>query len=320
MRKVLTTVLAICAILAITSGALAAKHASSAQGRSARLARVVAHLRRQLHTVTLARNTWKSSAAATTAALQSSQEQLGTADQQIASLQGQIGNLQIQVGSLQDEAASLQEQGASLQGQVTSLQGQLASSAPPPPSAAAIKQVQDEVAWAQAGSDPRPTGELDALSAMNYVVGHVSTAEYGYLEITGGTLPDPTTDSILGSHAGICGQATIAFAGIMSQLGLQVRSAQFYFDAPGSVPDSHIAVEVYYAGGWHFYDPTFGVYWTDVNGGAMSITDVRVAGGTEHKDTASFTNVVEDPWFNGDDTAFLTDPSTDVVIGADPLQ
>lgn len=317
MRRGLTTVLSIAAVLAITSGAIGAVHHRGSPAQVARLTKQVSHLQAQLRGMKRARDTATASLVATAASLQSSQEQLGAADQQIAIQQGQMDNLQIQIGTLQHIVGDLQDQVTSLHGQVTSLQTQLDDI--PAPSAVAVQQVQHEVAWAQSDNDPRSAGELTALSAMNYVAGHVSTAEYGYLEITGGTLPKANADSILGAQAGICGHASVAFATIMSELGYPVRSAQFYFDTPAGDPDSHIAVEVQYDGAWHFFDPTFGVYWTDTNGDVMSITDVRAGGGTEHKDDAAFTNVIEDPWFNGDDSAFLTDPATDFVIGAEPL-
>ena len=35
-------------------------------------------------------------------------------------------------------------------------------------------------------------------------------------------------------------------------------------------PDGHVAVEVQYDGGWHFFDPTYGQFWTDSSGKVLS--------------------------------------------------
>jgi transglutaminase-like putative cysteine protease len=140
---------------------------------------------------------------------------------------------------------------------------------------------------------------------------------YGYLEAHQLPLPVATPNGVLGVQAGICGDAVIAFAAIMQQLGYQVRSVQFYFDKP--VPDNHIGVEVFYAGGWHYFDPTFGAYWSDSSSAVLSIDAIRAGEGVEHKDSTGFTNVIEDPWFDGDATGFITDPDTTVVVGADNL-
>jgi transglutaminase-like putative cysteine protease len=152
---------------------------------------------------------------------------------------------------------------------------------------------------------------------MDYVVGHVSPTAYGYLEIFGGQLPGPTPDAVLGAQAGLCGDAALAFAAIVKRLGLGARSVQFYYDDSG-VPANHIAVEVSYGGGWHYFDPTYGVFWTDSTGNALSITDVRAGSGTEQKDELAFTNLVDNTFY-GDDTWFVTDPTTVVEIDKQPF-
>lgn len=158
---------------------------------------------------------------------------------------------------------------------------------------------------------------------MDYVVGHVSTGAYGYLEMVydeppgGHDLPpyDEAVNTILASQTGICVHAERAFAAIVRALGFRVRDIGFDFVDPGGAPDSHSAAEVYYDGGWHFFDPTFGQFWTDDGGEVMPIAEVRVAGGTLHRDDAAFTNLIEDQGMPaGGDTWFETDPSTTVVV------
>lgn len=281
-------------LLAAVTAATAA--AARPNPKVVRLTKEVRVLEHRLRNMATARNTLKTS--------------LEQANAQNAGLESQAAGLG---ASLQQRTS---ERDAAL-ARVSSLQAQLA--AIPTPTAVALQQVQREVYWAQAVTDPHSAGALTSLSAMNYVAGHVSTGAYGYLELKGLPLPNSDPDVILGTQAGICGHAVIAFATIMEDLGYSVQSVQFYWTLPDGTPDSHIAVEVFYDGGWHYFDPTFGLYWTDASGNVLSITDERTSVGIEHKDDVAFTNLIEDPWFAGDDTAFETDPATTVDIDADPL-
>jgi hypothetical protein len=314
MRKGLAAVLGLGLVLAVTSGALAAPathhhhHPDRSQARVAKLRKEVHRLQRRLYDMTQARDGLKAALAGTTRSFQTSQEQLGAASQEVASLQQLL-------------AQRTSERDAAL-GEVTALQIQVAQlqAAALRPLEVAEEQVRREVAWgeyeADANGTPYSHGELVALSAMDYVVGHVSTGAYGYLEIYGGSLPDATADAVLDSQAGICGHASLTFAAILEYFGYDVRSVQFYYSTPDGTPDSHIGVGVSYDGAWHYFDPTFGTYWTDAKGNAMSIEEIRNGEGTQHKDDVSFTNVIEDSWFGGDATAFITDPATTVDLDA----
>jgi hypothetical protein len=299
--------LAAAVVAAVAAGGASASGGAQSQARRiAQLSRQVTHLKAQLRTVTHARDQEKT-------ALASSDAQLAAAQQQVTHLNGLAADLEVEVGSLNGQVSALN-------GQVTSLQDEIA--AIPSPLTVAIDQVSHEVAYEEAMAVPYSHGRLVAQAAMDYVVEHVSASAYGYLEVNNLPLPGPTPDSILGTQAGICGHAAIAFASIVKHLGLRARSAQFYYTDPAGpagpgTPDSHIAVEVYYDGGWHFFDPTFGVFWTDpATGDVLSITDARdpTLGGVEHKDDISITNLAED-YFYGDSTAFETDPATTVTIG-----
>lgn len=187
----------------------------------------------------------------------------------------------------------------------------------PTPLAIAIAQVQHEVDYVQGGVG-YSRGQLVSEAALDYVVGHVSDTEYGYLEVFGGAgaLPARDPESALAAQAGFCVHAAVTFTAIVKAFGFQTRNVQFFYDDPGSppVPDSHVAVEVFYDGAWHFFDPTFGQFWADGGDHVLSITDVRAGLGTRQKNLASFTNVFEDAVF-GDDSWFETDPATTVVIG-----
>lgn len=128
----------------------------------------------------------------------------------------------------------------------------------------AVEQIRGEVEYANLvitnqGRTTVPRGQLIAHAAMQYVVGHVSAPAYGYRNVFGGELPQFTAASVLETQAGICGHAALTFAAIVKQFGLPVRSVQLWY--PNG--DGHIAAEVYYDGGWHYFDPTFGAYYRD---------------------------------------------------------
>lgn len=156
--------------------------------------------------------------------------------------------------------------------------------------------------------------QLISLAAMNYVVGHVSAMEYGYLEMTHRAFPEWNAGSILTDQAGICGHAATVYAAILRRFHLRTRSVLFYFKDPNGARDAHTANEVYYARRWHFFDPTYGLYYTDASGNALPITAIRHGRGRLHKDAASLTNIVENAAL-GDDTWFETEASTRVAYG-----
>ena len=219
-------------------------------------------------------------------------------------------------------AAALHEQVVRLQRTLKKARGQLttteAALRTPSPLAVANEQVRREVAYAQGVGYSR--GQLVSEAALDYVAGHVSDAAYGYLELKHEKLPRPTANPTLRAQAGICTGAALTFAAIVHHFGLPVRSVNFYYDdpPPNRTPDGHVAVEVQYDGGWHFFDPTFGQFWTSSSGQVLSIADVRAGKGTEQKNVAAFTNVFEDKVF-GDDAWFITDPTTTIRLRATKL-
>jgi len=184
------------------------------------------------------------------------------------------------------------------------------------PLTVAVQQVRREVAYVRGGVPRYSRSQLISQAAMDYVAGHVSVTAFGYLKWFGKRLPKVAANSALHTQAGICAQAAVSFAAIVHRFGLRVRSVNFNYlnPQPNETPDGHIAVEVLYDGSWHFFDPTYGLFWTDPAGRVLSIGDVRAGLGTLQKNVASFTNVFEDAVL-GDGTWFETDPATGVVLG-----
>lgn len=237
-----------------------------------------------------------------------------------------VPQLRAEVRALRAEVRRIEAERSALRtalARATAEQTRARAGAIPSPLATAVEQVRHEVQWAQGSLTAPLDGQLVAEAAMDYVTGHVSTAAYGYLELVydeapgGPDLPSyrESVNTILASQTGICVQAEHTFAGIVEALGFPVRDVGFDFDDPGGLPDSHAAAEVYYGGAWHFFDPTFGQFWTDAAGDVLSIDAVRAGGGIEHRDDALFTNLTEDvnaP--GGGDTWFEVAPSTVVVV------
>jgi hypothetical protein len=143
---------------------------------------------------------------------------------------------------------------------------------------------------------------------MNYVVGHVLAPEYGYRNAIA-HLPLPNladANSALGLEAGICGDAAFAFKSIVEAFDLPVRSVGFYY-AGGE----HIAAETFYAGNWHYFDPTWGIYFDD---DASSIGEARSEPSPQvHQDETLLWHLIS-PVIS--DASIVLDPATSVVIGA----
>jgi Transglutaminase-like superfamily len=246
------------------------------------------------------------------AELHSTRTTLARATSQLARLQGSgAGTLHQQVSQLERTLSKAKAQLKTAEANSAALAAQL--KAIPTPLGVAVEQVAHEVTWAQKAA-VAPRGRLIAEAAMDYTVGHVSTGAFGYLELAGRRGPGYKPNKILAAQAGICGQASWVFAAIVRRFGLRVRSVTFSYVDPGGSPDGHTAVEVLYGGEWHFFDPTYGQFWTDAKGEVVSVAQIRAGVGTRVKDLASFTNVIEDTWF-ADDTWFITDPATTVRIG-----
>jgi hypothetical protein len=106
-----------------------------------------------------------------------------------------------------------------------------------------------------------------------------------------------------------CGNASFAFAGIAAHFGLPVRSVQFYYGT-----DNHIAVETYYEGSWHYFDPTWGL----IYGNGLSITDARASANPQpHYDSTLLWKLTAPSSLT--DISVLTAASTVVEIDKQPL-
>jgi Transglutaminase-like superfamily len=120
-----------------------------------------------------------------------------------------------------------------------------------------------------------------ALSIMNYVVGHVSAPNYGYLNEIAHNPTAGDVEDILQRQAGICGAAQLTFAAIASQVGLVTRKLYIWYTLPDGTLGGHATNEVYYndghSAGWHWFDATWGIFYRDPSAGqddVLSLTEV----------------------------------------------
>lgn len=87
--------------------------------------------------------------------------------------------------------------------------------------------------------------------------------------------PPNTYLKILEQRRGQCGSSSFVFQGLVKRLDLKTRSVGLF-----CIPrqNGHVAAEVWYAGAWHFFDPSFGVFFSSngkVDGQVASFADVE---------------------------------------------
>lgn len=79
---------------------------------------------------------------------------------------------------------------------------------------------------------------------------------------------------ILESGSQYCGHLSEAMATLLAAGGYQVRIVNLKDEM--NPPGTHVVVEAFYGGGWHLYDPTFGVKFLKRDGSVASHKDVRL--------------------------------------------
>jgi hypothetical protein len=306
MKKIAVVAAAVAALAAASAGTAApTPRQASQRAQIARLTRLNHQLTKRLRNMTILRD--RANAA------------LAGSNDQIHNLASENATLQSQNAALQSSLAQRTSERDAALAKVASLQAALATI--PTPLAVAVEQVRREVAYSENVLGnlgiAYSHGQVVSQAAMDYVVGHVSAAAYGYMEVNGQSLQS-APDAILGAQAGICGHAALTFAAIVQRFGLNVRSVQFYYGPDGTF--NHIADEVSYDGSWHYFDPTYGFYY-EQNGIVLSIADARAAAdpaSLRREDNANFWVTIEDE-ANVDVDTFQTDPSTVVTIDQQPF-
>jgi hypothetical protein len=213
----------------------------------------------------------------------------------------ELAHTQVLLGTATQERNDLKSERDALKYQIDTAPSELAR---------AVDTVQAERSYLEQHIDPSASdGYVISLAAMNYVVGHVLAGVYGYRVFTGLSMPWDA-ERALKMQAGICGTAAFTFAAIVRQFNLPVRSVQFYYGT-----NNHIAVEVFYDGAWHYFDPTWGAVFSDATEPVLSIGQARSGPFQLQRDQTllwgEFTPL--------SDLTVLTAPSTVVEIGKDAL-
>lgn len=293
-------------IAVLASAPAASAGGPTPQERIVRLEHTVTRLRTELH--------------ATRSRLARANQKTATARARAAALQTRLADQTSSFQTTVEQLAATQQQVTTLNNQVSSLQAQLA--AIPTPLALGEQQIERAVQWAEqfAPSSYSP-GYLTALAAMDFVSTHVSSPAAVFappVPLPPGGDDTANANAILTAGVGECSYHVLVFDAIMAHFGYSTHAVSFYYQDPWTqAAGAHSAVEVSYEGGWHYFDPTYSVYWTDAaTGGVLDITTERQAGnGVEHKNNGLFLNLFENPFYNGNTTGFETDPATSVVIG-----
>jgi hypothetical protein len=176
----------------------------------------------------------------------------------------------------------------------------------------AVEQVREEVAYTRYISNREGRLVRDeyliSLATMNYVVGHVTAPAYGYRNELASMVLPWDAETALFTQAGLCGNAAWTFAVIVKQLGVQVRSAEFYFS---NGIDNHIAAETYYGGDWHYFDPTWGLTFSS-GSDVLSLTEARDGQSHSIRYDQNLLWYLTAPTSLIDEIPLLRDPSTRV--------
>ncbi len=137
-----------------------------------------------------------------------------------------------------------------------------------------LKEIQEETQQLLFQSPGVKKEFITSVSLMNHIQRIVSPLRYSVLAGAGEKMPT-TVEQCLESRAGICGNQVACFLLLANQLELRARSVEFYLH--GEQPrenTSHIGVEVYFSGGWKFFDVTWGTYFQNRDD-ICSIAEVR---------------------------------------------
>jgi hypothetical protein len=81
-----------------------------------------------------------------------------------------------------------------------------------------------------------------------------------------------------------CGHLSVAMATVLA-IGYSTRIVNLRDGA--DPPNTHVVVEVFYKGGWHLYDPTYGVTFKDKAGRVVSYKELRLDPGLISEETFS---------------------------------
>ncbi len=167
-----------------------------------------------------------------------------------------------------------------VRGETTVTQPAEKSNTARPHLAKAIETIRKQVQWFGPNPEKYSREFLYGIATMNHVQSRISPLNYSILVKTN-KKPPRDTEECLALEAGICGNQVQAFLAIVKQFGIRARQVEFYLR--GSIPaknHSHICAEVFYAGGWHFFDVTWGTFYRIPDGkedDLMSWTEIQRA-------------------------------------------
>ncbi len=134
----------------------------------------------------------------------------------------------------------------------------------------AVIQLTQEVKFLHTQVPREPRAYLVGLAALDYTVGHVNTAVYGWREnIAHAPLPEcrqsvvTCAENTLQQGAGICGNAAAVFVTLLHRMGVRAHRLGLSYTAPDGTKGGHLTAEAFWHGRWHMMDPTWGVFFRD---------------------------------------------------------
>jgi transglutaminase-like putative cysteine protease len=94
--------------------------------------------------------------------------------------------------------------------------------------------------------------------------------------------PSSSRRTVLERGSQFCGELAGAMATVLAAANFKTR--QIDMTEGGERPGTHVVVEVYYDGGWHLFDPTYGTVYRRRDGEVANYQDLRCEPGLISRD------------------------------------
>ena len=184
----------------------------------------------------------------------------------------------------------------------------------------AVEVIRRQIGWFGATPSQYSREFLAAVATMNYVQSRVSPLNYSLLIQNRDKLPSEP-EAYLKSGAGICGGQVMTARAILNQLGIRNRPVEFYLHGKSpSGNQSHIGIEVFYEGQWHFFDITWGTFFRHQEVESDKVLPIGEVLMAENAAALAVTNT-SDLWYQQwttaglDPFAYIKTTEKDVVVG-----
>jgi len=145
-----------------------------------------------------------------------------------------------------------------------------------PVSAETMGLVVPPVVVSTSGPAPEPTPP-DLKSKIVSLLDEFSTFSFSPIDRTGvnGSL-ESISHAVLAQEKGLCGEQSIAFMHVLGEDNITTRYVAVWGISGFGVScyASHALVEAWYDDAWHLFDPTFSLYFIDIDGHVLSMDEL----------------------------------------------